>query len=100
MSQNEFYRNQVYYRAFEGMNPTIQKEEELLFDSRFESGNLDCVVKISDEEYDLFLRIDSNTKGHIFWFNFEIGNGRAGKVVKLNICNLTKSKSLYEKVYC
>lgn len=81
------------------MNPTIQKEEELQFDSRFESGNLDCVVKVSEEEYDLFLRIDSNTKGHIFWFNFSVGNGKVGSVIRFNICNLTKSKSLYEKVY-
>ena len=70
MSHNEFYRNQVYYRAFEGINPTIRKEEELNFESRFESGNLDCVVKISELEYDIFLRIDSNTKGHLFWFYF------------------------------
>lgn len=25
LSQNQFYKNQLYYRAFEGMNPTIVK---------------------------------------------------------------------------
>ena len=40
------------------------KEDNLKFDSFFEGGNLDLVVKISDKEYDLFLRSDTNTKGH------------------------------------
>jgi hypothetical protein len=30
----------------------------------FESGNLDKVVMVSDTEYDLYMRVDSNTKGH------------------------------------
>lgn len=46
-------------------------------------------------EFDLFLRIDSNTRGHTQWFYFSIQNGdKIGKVT-LNICNLTKPKSLY-----
>lgn len=30
----------------------------------FESGNLDKAFKIKDREYDLFMRVDTNTKGH------------------------------------
>lgn len=33
-------------RLFKGMNPTI-KTDELIFDSNFESGNLDAVIKVS-----------------------------------------------------
>jgi len=33
-------------RLFKGMNPTI-KADELIFDSNFESGNLDAVIKVS-----------------------------------------------------
>ena len=36
----------------------------LLFDSRFESGNLSKAVKINENEYNLFLDYDTETKGH------------------------------------
>ena len=36
----------------------------LLFDSFFESGNLDRAEYISDTEYNLYLNVDTNTKGH------------------------------------
>lgn len=44
----------------------------LRFESRFESGNLDCAVQVSENEYDLFMRVDSNTKGHLQWFHFSV----------------------------
>ena len=47
------------------MNPDItKKEQELIFDSKFESGNLDMAIKLKDFEYDLYMRVDTNTKGH------------------------------------
>ncbi len=33
-------------RLFKGMNPTIKTGDELLFDSNFESGNLDAAIKV------------------------------------------------------
>lgn len=39
-------------------------ENELYFDSQFECGNLDKVVKVKENEYDLYIRADSNTFGH------------------------------------
>ena len=51
-------------REFTGMNPAVPTEGELTFDSHFESGNLDIVVKRRDFEYDLYMRVDTNTKGH------------------------------------
>jgi hypothetical protein len=55
-------------RGFIGMNPEIfegeGREKVLLFDSKFESGNLDMAIKIKDNEYDLYMRVDSNTRGH------------------------------------
>jgi hypothetical protein len=56
------------------------------------------VIKIEENEFDLFLRIDSNTKGHVQWFYFSIANGSKREKVKLNLCNLSKAKSLYESV--
>ena len=36
----------------------------LQFDAMFESGNLDRVVMVSPLEYDLYMRPDTNTRGH------------------------------------
>ena len=55
------------------MNPKIDSEEtELVFDSNFESGNLDMIIKKKDLEYDLYMRVDTNTRGHHQWFYFSI----------------------------
>lgn len=40
-------------------------EDCLIFDSKFECGNLDRVEFVSKDEYDLFMRVDSNTSGHM-----------------------------------
>ena len=54
------------------------------------------MVKLNDIEYDLFMRIDSNTRGHVQWFNFTIkNNGR--KKIKLNIVNFKKAKTMYSR---
>ena len=51
--------------------------------------------KLSDEEYDLLLQNDINTKGHTQWYYFSVSNTRANLKVKFNITNLCKSGSLY-----
>lgn len=84
-------------RIFRGMNPTLKDNSELTFDSNFESGNLDAVIKVADNEYDLYLRIDTNTRGHLQWFNFTVKNcGRTR--VRFNIVNFKKAKTLYQRV--
>ena len=35
-----------------------------IFDSNFESGNLDMAVQVGPKEFDLYMRVDSNTRGH------------------------------------
>ena len=82
-------------RAFQGMNPDPRVEEELVFNSDFESGNLDMVVKTKEGSYDLFLRVDTNSKGHMQWFYFVVKNKLKGKRVKFNIVNFTHNESLY-----
>lgn len=73
----------------------ISNGEILEFDSKFESGNLDKVVMVKLDEYDLFMRVDSNTKGHHQWFYFKV-KSKIKKQVKFNIVNFTKKRSLYE----
>jgi hypothetical protein len=41
------------------------------------------------------MRIDSNTRGHLQWFNFKIKGMKAGVGYKINICNFQKGKNLY-----
>jgi len=55
-------------RPFVGMNPKFIEENHMVFDGQFESGNLDAVIKITENEYDCFMRVDSNTRGHLQWF--------------------------------
>lgn len=44
------------------MNPEVALD--IRFDSDFEGGNLDFVVQSGINEFDLFLRNDTNTRGH------------------------------------
>lgn len=83
------------------MNPEhrgmISAGEVLSFDSNFESGNLDRVVMLSPNEYDLYMRPDTNSQGHHQWFYFKAVSKRPLGQVKFNILNFTKSRSLYEQ---
>ena len=41
------------------------------------------------------MRVDSNTRGHLQWFNFKIKNMQKDKDYHFNICNFQKAKILY-----
>jgi hypothetical protein len=41
------------------------------------------------------MRVDSNTKGHLQWFNFKIKKIQPYLTYKLNICNFKKKKILF-----
>jgi len=62
----------------------------------FESGNLDRVVMVSPTEYDLYMRPDTNTRGHHQWFFFKVTSRSNLGNVRFNIINFTKPRSLYE----
>ncbi len=75
--------------------PTNAADDTLQFESRFESGNLGQAYRVGDNEYDLYLSPDTNTKGHTQWYYFSVSNTRKGASVKVNIVNLMKPDSLY-----
>jgi hypothetical protein len=52
---------------------------------------------VDSNEYDLFLRVDSNTRGHFNWYNFTVKNLKQGEKYKLNIANLERGFSLYAR---
>lgn len=60
---NRYYTKlQPYYRC--------TTDETLQFESRFESGNLNRAIKVSDTEYDLYLKNDYGTTGYTQWYFF------------------------------
>ena len=52
--------------------PIPDMQNILIFDSRFENGNLRKASKVSNVEYNLWLENDSNTKGHTQWYYFKV----------------------------
>jgi len=84
------------YRIQELENGEIDRDDKtLLFESRFESGNLYLAQKVSDLEYNLMMQNDINTSGHTQWFFFQVKNTRKDMNVKFNIMNFTKPDSLF-----
>ena len=77
--------------------PTGPEDKTLIFESRFETGNLLASMKVSDNEYDMVLQNDINTNGHTQWFFFRVSNTRRNQTVKFNILNLAKPDSLYNE---
>ncbi|KAF4708005.1 hypothetical protein FOZ62_028760, partial [Perkinsus olseni] len=77
--------------------PTGPEDTTLVFESRFESGNLQTAVKVGEMEYDLVLCPDAGTYGNTQWFFFSISNVTKGKSVKLNLVTMGKPSSLFQK---
>jgi len=75
--------------------PNDEYDRTLVFESRFESGNLAMAFKLSDAEYNLVLSNDINTKGHTQWFFYRVSNTTKGMTVKFNLLNHTKPDSLF-----
>ncbi|XP_076456524.1 uncharacterized protein LOC143290869 isoform X2 [Babylonia areolata] len=67
----------------------------LLFESRFESGNLRQARRIGMFEYELVLKTDLYTNRHTQWFFFLVRNVQPGVTYKFKIVNLLKTDSLY-----
>ncbi|KAM3920742.1 cytosolic carboxypeptidase 2 [Leptodactylus fuscus] len=80
--------------------PTIidgKNNNDLHFESRFESGNLQKAVKVGAYEYELTLRTDLYTSKHTQWFYFQVKNTRRGIPYRFTITNLMKRNSLYNE---
>ncbi|DBA03462.1 TPA: hypothetical protein N0F65_002870, partial [Lagenidium giganteum] len=97
-----FNPEQYPYRVPE-QSAAFSTSKSLTFDSYFESGNLERAIQIGDNEYDLVLRRDPNTFGHMQWFYFAVSNVFDGSQInretkyRFNIVNLCKPDSLFNK---
>jgi hypothetical protein len=82
------------------IDPNVYKlsgpeDRTLLFESRFECGNLYLAQKVSESEYNLLMQNDINTQGHTQWFYFRVANTQAGSTVRFTILNYSKPDSLF-----
>jgi hypothetical protein len=68
--------------------------DELRFESRFESGNLEQVVRVGSE-YHLYIAVDTNTRGHRQWFYFTVTAPHSRKVT-LVVHSFRKRLSLFQ----
>ncbi|XP_078270860.1 cytosolic carboxypeptidase 2 [Rhinoraja longicauda] len=67
----------------------------LIFESRFESGNLQKATRVGSHEYELTLRTDLYTDKHTQWYYFRVQNMQPGVDYRFTIVNLMKHTSLY-----
>ncbi|XP_027430287.1 cytosolic carboxypeptidase 3 isoform X5 [Zalophus californianus] len=77
--------------------PVDNYDNTLTFEARFESGNLQKVVKVAEYEYQLTVRPDLFTNKHTQWYYFQVANTQAGIVYRFTIINFTKPASLYSR---
>ncbi|XP_064366931.1 cytosolic carboxypeptidase 3 isoform X2 [Dromaius novaehollandiae] len=95
------YSGFVYSRV-RGLCPSKQilhqnEDNTLIFEARFESGNLQKVVKVNEFEYQLTLRTDLYTSKYTQWYYFQVSNTQAGMPYRFTIINFTKPNSLYKR---
>ena len=75
-----------------------EKDKTLIFESRFESGNLLCAFKTEEENsYQLYLQNDTNTTGYIQWFFFRVSNTKKGNKAIFTIINMLRPICSYKK---
>lgn len=107
---SDYGKNQIDRQQFESMKSytaqrqyfpqytlVVPKDNVLVFDSRFESGNLHKAIKVSENEYNLLLNYDTETLGHTQWYYFSVRNYKKNHAVRFNIINLMKFESLYSE---
>lgn len=75
--------------------PASQTDTTLIFEGRFQTGNLRRAIQILEYEYQIILRADWNTTSHTQWFYFSVANTRKDVEYKFMIINLMKPDSLY-----
>ena len=75
-----------------------ENDKTLIFESRFESGNLLCAFKTEEEnKYILYLQNDTNTTGYIQWFFFRVSNTKKGNKATFTIINMLRKTCVYKK---
>ena len=87
---NRYYRRLKPYYVKDSEN-----DQTLIFESRFESGNLRRALLIGENTYNLILKYDYGTTNYTQWYYFKVSNVRKDVRYKFNIINLIKPDSSY-----
>ena len=91
------------YKTFVYKNHKLNND--LLFSSEFESGNLRYAIKVNTNEYDLILRPETDCIRTYHWFFFRVCINdffpsqklNENKIIKFNIINLYKKTVLFSE---
>ena len=96
-NNNKYLRPKSVYNELKPYYTLKNKNDNtLIFESRFESGNLLCAFRTEDENcYQLYLQNDTNTTGYIQWFFFRVSNTKKGRKVNFNIINMLRKTCVY-----
>lgn len=88
-----------YNQPIETQLPSYIDDEKLIkIDSNFESGNLDSAYLVSETEYNLLLKVDTNTRGGTHWFYFKVLLWKPGQAITFNVLNIVRDlRPFYSK---
>uniref|UniRef100_A0A0R3RFM3 Peptidase_M14 domain-containing protein n=1 Tax=Elaeophora elaphi TaxID=1147741 RepID=A0A0R3RFM3_9BILA len=76
----------------------MDSKNHLLFESRFEGGNLRRAIQVNKWHYQLVLSPDINQlRPHFQWFFFEVSNNKAGVDYMFEIINCFKKTSMFNR---
>ena len=96
IKSNNFRPKTVYNELKPYYTLKNKNDKTLIFESRFESGNLLAAFRTEDEDcYQLYLQNDTNTTGYIQWFFFRVSNTKKGRKVNFNIINMLRKTCIY-----
>lgn len=73
---------------------TAGGDDELKFESRFESGNLAKAIRITSAYYELHLRTDLYTNRHMQWYYFKVTNTKK-QIVYRWLFSMTSANSYF-----
>ncbi|KAI3384537.1 hypothetical protein SNEBB_003605 [Seison nebaliae] len=90
-------RSQITTTSIENINETdnSSSNDGIIFESRFESGNLMRAIQLENDCYELYMQYDLYTEKHTQWFYFRFENANPEKTYRFSIHNFCKSSSLY-----
>ena len=74
---------------------TTDEDDVIIFESRFESGNLKKVIQVDRNEYELILKPDYGTKNYTQWFYFKMSNTRRYREYTFHLINFVKPDSQF-----
>jgi hypothetical protein len=91
------YLNMKVQRDVQSDQVEMAKQEGVMrFHGNFECSNIEKVLTIEDGiEYDMYLRVDTNTNRHLRWFYFGISGLKPNSVFKINIRNMVRNTPFF-----